>query len=490
MANLFSSMRQLIVIVTGFLIIHTAGFSQNYHAVNGSSYAGVLGVGNNPASIVNTPFSWDLDILSLQVKPATNGITVYKYSMLSSGAKSEYQFDAGNYKRFAQANLNVNLLNLRVALNKRVALAGGANIRSYTNLKTSPYYFIDTLQSAESFFKLNNGNTNYSFDMTSSSWLELWGTYAQTIVDNERTRLNAGLTMKVTRGISGGHASLQSGNVERVVENGQTIYRLKDANARYGYSSNYDPFINDDSKTGKSLKDFLVNSEAGASFDIGVEYLIRPEIIYDFNDDEDRYYDYDWKIGVSLMDVGLNRYKYGSNSRTASGFKDDITSLDLDKKFAGIGSFRDFNDSLATIVSNIGTLAGEFDIIHPTRLIVNVDRFITHAFYVNADLSINLSQLAKKQYYYVKEMNLLTITPRWETRRWGFYMPIMYNTENQLRIGGAVKAGPVLLGLHNLATVFAKDRMQNGGGYLAFIIRAGRDSQHRRSKKYDCPPGL
>lgn len=479
-------MRKLVVFVAGFLLVNTVAFSQNYHAVNGSSYAGVLGVGNNPASIVNTPFAWDVDVFSFQVKPATNGVTVYKYSLLSSGANSEYQFDAGGYKRFAQANLNVNLLNLRIALNRKIALAGGANIRSYTNLKTSPYYFIDTIQTAQDFFKLNNGNTQYSLEMTSSSWLELFGTYAQTVVDDDRMRLNAGVTVKVTRGLSGGFASLESGKVERAVENGQTKYILKDARARYGYSSNYDPWINDQ-QSGKSLKDFAINSEAGASFDIGFEYLIKPVIIPDFNDDQEHYYDYDWKIGVSLMDVGLNRYKYGANSRQASGFKDNITSLDLDTKFAGIDGFTSFNDSLATIVGSMDNLRGQFNILNPTRLIVNVDHYLGDDFYINADLSLNLSQLAKKQLY-VRETNLLAVTPRWETRRLGVYMPILYNTEKQLRIGGAIKAGPLLLGIHNWATVFAKNRMQNGGGYLALIIKPGRNSQERRNKKYDCPP--
>ena len=479
-------MRKLVVIVTGFLLVHSIAFSQNYHAVNGSSYAGVLGVGNNPASIVNTPFSWDLDVFSFQVKPATNGVTVHKYSLLSSGANSEYQFDAGDYKRFAQANLNVNLLNLRVALNRRVALAAGANIRSYTNLKTSPYYFIDTIQTAQDFFKLNGGNTQYSVEMTSSSWLELFGTYAQTILDDERMRLNAGVTVRVTRGLSGGFASLESGKVERAVENGQTKYILKDASARYGYSSNYDPWLNDLS-TGKNLKDFVTNSQSGASFDIGFEYLIKPVIIPDFNDEEEHYYDYDWKIGVSLMDIGLNRFRYGTNSRVASGFKDNITSVDLDTKFGGIGGFAEFNDSLATIVKGMGGLTGQFNILTPARLIVNVDHYLFDAFYINADLSLNLSQLAKKQLY-VKETNLLAVTPRWETRRLGFYMPILYNTEKQLRIGGAIKAGPLLLGIHNWATLFAKDRMQNGGGYLALIIKPGRNSREKRSKKYDCPP--
>ncbi|WP_315820564.1 hypothetical protein [Paraflavitalea speifideaquila] len=87
---------------------------------------------------------------------------------------------------------------------------------------------------------MNGGNTNYNAELTSSSWIELFGSYAQTIFEDDRQRLNAGITVKVSRGLAGGHAKLSSGEVERVIENGQEVYVLKNAAARYGYSSNID----------------------------------------------------------------------------------------------------------------------------------------------------------------------------------------------------------------------------------------------------------
>lgn len=472
---------------TGLLLAHAAVIAQNYHAVNGSSYAGSLGVGNNPAAIVNTPFAWDIDIFSVQAKPATNAVTVHKYSFLSSPAKSEYSFDGGYYSRFVQANANVNLLNTRVALSRRAAVAGGINIRNYTSLTSGPYNFIDTLMSARSFFQINNGNTDYSVEMTSSGWIELFGTYAQTIWDNDRNRLNAGATVRVSRGLAGAHAKLVSGKVESVVENGQVSYILKEAAARYGYSSNFDNWKKSKG-TNQNVRDFISNAEGGASFDVGVEFLVKEYLPPDFNDNEDRYYDYKWKIGVSLMDIGFNQYKHSANSRRVSGFRGDVRDIDLDTKFRNLDGVRSFNDSLATIVNSMATLAGTFNVINPTRLIVNIDRYLFDAFYINADVSINLSPLAGDSRLYVRETNLVAVTPRWETRRLGFYMPILYNTEQQLRIGGAVKLGPLLLGIHNWATLFAKDRMHNGGGYLALMVRAGKNSQPKRDRKLDCPP--
>jgi hypothetical protein len=467
-------------------LVQMMGFAQNYHAVQGSSQAGSLGIANNPASMVNTPFAWDIDLFSFQVKASTNAITVHKYSLLSSPANSEYAFNSGYKSRFANVNFNVNLLNSRFALSRKKAIAIGINLRGYAQAKTGPYNFIDTLNSTRQFFNLNNSNTVLSGNTTGSSWIEVFAAYGQTIWESNTGRINAGITVKVSRGVSGAHVSLQNGRVVPVVQGNQSAYLLTSAEAKYGYSSNYDTWQKE-KNTNANLRDFLSHTEGGASFDLGVEYLVKPQYMATIEDDEDEaYYDYDWKIGISLLDIGLNQFKYGTNSRAASGFRPGVTDRDLDEKFVDIENLKGFNDSLATIANSINQVSGKFTVLNPTRLVLNVDRYLFDAFYVNGDLSVNLTSLMKKRLA-VTELNLLTITPRWETKRWGFYLPISYNTEGKFWIGGAFKLGPLLLGVHNWANVFAKNKIQNGGGYLALVIRAPKSASVRRDKRYDCP---
>ena len=47
--------------------------------------------------------------------------------------------------------------------------------------------------------------------------------------------------------------------------------------------------------------------------------------------------------------------------------------------------------------------------------------------------------------------------------------------------GGAFRAGPLLLGTHNLANLFSKKSVQNGGLYLALTFRLG--SKHDRNQE-------
>jgi hypothetical protein len=475
----------ILAVAVGLLLISGAG-AQNYHGIQGSPFAGSLGVHNNPAAAVNTPFPWDVVLFGSQLKTSTNAFTIYNYSLLSNPANSLLYINKGQYARRADLNFNTNILNARIALNRKSSIAFGANLRSHTNLKTSAYNFIDTLDNISNFLKINPEISNINGKALSSSWLEGYLSYARTLYDNESGRLNAGLTLRVSRGVSGGFANINRLAFSRSTAGNNTLYNINSADLLYGYSSNYDRVRNTGSSN-TNINNFISYTEGGASFDAGVEYLVKPQGTTSFGDEED-YYDYDWKIGISLLDIGGSQYKYGTESRIITGVKTNITGTTLDNKFdSTIGSVAAFNDSMATVIDGY-QVGGKFIVLNPMRLVVNVDHYITGNFYINAELSVNMPLSSiNKSYYQVKEINFLTVTPRWETKRYGFYLPIQYNNRNQFWVGGAVKAGPLLLGVHNWANIFSKSSMQNGGGYIALVLRAPGKSLGKTDKRLDCP---
>lgn len=467
--------------------IHSA-YSQNYHAINGSSFAGSLGVGNNPASIVNTPFAWDVNVFSTQLKYSTNALKVFNYSLISSPANSEYQVVPGEFARRAIFNFNTNILNARIALNRRKAVAIGANLRGYGQANLASLNYNDTLETVRDFAKIND-NKSLSGKFISSAWLELFATYSQTIWDGPSSRLNAGITVKVMRGISGAHIEANDLRTEKILLPEGQVYRLINGSATYGYSSNYDQWKKEKTSS-QNIRDFFNYSQSGAAIDIGVEYLIKSQSVLSFYDEDD-YHDYDWKIGISLLDLGLNRYRHGIESRAATNPEFNNYDSTLDQKFNGIGKVADFNDTLSTVVRGLSIIPAEFNILNPARLVINVDRHVQDNFYVNGEVSLNLSSLlAGKDKLYVSEMNLVAITPRWEKQSLGFYMPFLFNTKKQLWVGGAVKAGPLLFGIHNWGNVFSKKKMQNGGLYLALVLRPKGRMRSPDNKGIDCPPGL
>lgn len=396
-----------------------------------------------------------------------------------------YSINGGDYSRFIHTNINVHLLNARLSINRRHAVAFGINLRGYSHVKTGSYNFVDTLSTLRDFLKINENNPVLEGNFNSSTWIELFGTYSRTIWDSEQGRLNAGLTAKINRGISGAYLGLQNASVLKVARGTRVEYIVKSGHANYGYSSNFDTWKND--KTTKTnVQDFIKISQGSISFDVGAEYLVKSQAVTNFNDD-DSYHEYEWKMGFALLDIGSNKFRYGIESRSIANPQPSITDITIENRFESVKTVSAFNDSLDGIVQDVNALSGKFFIINPTRLVVNVDRPLTNDFYLNGELSLNLSSLAMNKVY-TKEINLLTVTPRWETRRWGLYLPLQYTTEGRFWMGGAFKAGPLLIGVHNLANVVAKNRMQNGGAYLALVIRPGNNTGAKQDRRLDCPP--
>ena len=454
---------------------------QNYQAINGSSYAGSLSTGNNPASIVYAPYGWDITPFAVQVKQSTNAFTIKKYSLLSSLKNAEVAIQNGSKKRFLFANQDIRLLNTRINLNAKAAIAFGANIRNYIYAVNSESNWQDTIFQLRDFMKINTGHLPLSGEFVGSTWAEFYGTYAQTIIDDGKRLLNAGLTLKLNRALAGGYANAQGTSYIPLPDANSTGYLLTNGNLQYGYSSNFDTI--DSHKTATAnRKAFLRNTYSGVSADIGFEY-----ILFSDEDKEEGSDDvYDIKIGISIMDLGGNKYRYGRRSRVATAGRPGITDSVLENKFSTAATFDNFNDSLASIANSITAIGGNFFIYQPTSLVINIDKHVTQSFFINAEITLPVISLASKNTLYIKDMNLLAVTPRWETKSLGAYFPILYNSRNQLWVGGAFKAGPVLFGIHNLSNLFLKNKAQNGGLYLAFTIRPGkrydREAHYPRDK--------
>lgn len=454
--------------------------------MEGSPYAGGLGVANNPASILSAPYPWDVTIFSLQEKNSSNAVTLHNLSLLHFTDTVAYKWKDGYMKRFIAFDYNIHLLNARINIGKMQAIAFGANLRGYGSARSGPVNYSDTLKDMNQFFSLNPFTT-YDAKMTSSSWLELFFTYSRTIIDDNVRRLNAGITLKGMRGVSGLFAQLAGGGIDRAVSGNQTIYFLKAGSARYGYSGNYDRWKNNNS-TMQNLKDLFGASRPSAAVDFGLEYWIKRQAVIPNAERAEAWYDYEWKIGVSLLDVGQNNYRYGTQSRTASSPRSDVSDSALNVKFGNPKNLAEFNDSLATIVNNIAALNGQFRIWNPMRLVINVDRPLRDNFSINANLTLNMPWTSTAKRLVVKDMSLFVLTPRWETKKWGLYMPLQVTTDGKFWVGGAAKAGPVLFGIHNMLTVISKSRAANAGLYLAVVIRPGSGPKEKEDKRLDCPP--
>jgi hypothetical protein len=461
--------------------------AQNYQAVHGSSYAGSLGAANNPASIVHVPFAWDVTPLAIQLKHSTNIFTINNYSLLSPGKNVEARITTGAQQRFLMANQDIRLLNARIRLNASSAIAFGASIRSYFSVKTSVYNWQDSIGTLRGFMNVNFNNTPLSTEVRANAWAEIFGTYARTIIDNSNARLNGGITIKVNRGLGGAYATASNLDYFPATIHGQSGYLLRSGQLEYGYSSNFD-VLDSSGNFASKRKQFFNKTYSTIAASLGVEYIIPSGK----EGDEDNEYMYDLKIGVSLLDIGYNNFQYSPNSRRAVLNKNNVSDSLINATFGNINGTDALSDSLQSISGNINNLFGNFKIFQPARLVINADKHLTGNFFINGELTFPLTSLLGKNNLFVQDMNLLAVTPRYETKGLGVYLPVTLNTRKQLWVGGAIKLGPLLLGIHSWANLLSKNKMQNGGAYLALTFRPGKkqrddDSHSARTKEGRLP---
>ena len=471
------------LVVLAFWLMRT--FGQQYQAVHGSNYAGSLGVMNNPASALSSPLPWDITLLGLQLKNSTNFFYIEKYDPTGKNPQLAAWLQNGEYKRRLNTQFNMNLLNARFRTSNRSAVSFGMNVRSASLGGSSTYNFIDTILEPNTFLKVNMNNQPLDAFVRSSTWAEAYGSLALNLADKKHFIWNAGVTIKSNMGLAGIHASITNGQFKEYVRPVYNLYEVTTADLNYGYSANLD-FWDPAASTNSNLKRYFNQSRRGGSIDLGMEWIIKDQQQIELFNNKSQY-NYTWKLGISLLDLGYASYAYGLESVSTSGVKPNINGIALARKFdSTIIGLDVLNDSIQTAVAQFNTLTGDFRISHPTRLVFNVDRQITDLIYINAELSIPIQALPAATYMQTRDFNLLTITPRRETPKYGVYLPLSITREGSFWIGAAVKAGPVLFGFHRVP-ICTKTSYQNGGAYLAYTISPSEKLRKPKGKIIKCP---
>ena len=459
-------------------------FGQQYQAVHGSNFAGSLGIMNNPASALSSPLPWDITLLGLQLKNSTNFFYIEKYDPSGKDPQLAAWIQNGEYKRRLNTQFNMNLLNTRIRTSNRSAISFGMNVRSASLGGSSTYNFIDTILLPNTFLKVNMNNQPLDAFVRSSTWAEAYGSLALNLADKKHFIWNAGATIKSNMGLAGIHASITNGQFKEYVRPVNNLYEVTTAELNHGYSANLD-FWDPAASTKSNLKRYRSQSIGGTSVDLGMEWIIKDQRNIELFNNKSQY-NYTWKFGLSMLDLGYANYKYGLESVKTSGVKPNINGIALARKFdSTITGLDVLNDSIQTAVGQFNTLAGEFRMSHPTRIVFNVDRQITDQIYINAELSIPI-QARTGANMQTQDLNLLTITPRRETQKYGVYLPLSMTRDGSFWIGAAVKAGPVLFGFHRVP-IGTKTSYQNGGAYLAYTISPSEKLRKPKAKIIECP---
>lgn len=439
------------------------------------NYSGINSALLNPAAPLNTPYSWDLNLMEGSVFAANNYAYVRQTSLgklfntdentnFVSAPDADGETKPGdviidyfnnNRTRFASvqwAYLGPSL-SVRVAPLTRVGVfTRFRSMLSARKIDEDLSYYIFTER------PFNTPTLIDPFQVATAIWGELGLNVAQGIPLANDAQLNLGLSIRRLYGYEGGYAANErSFEYTRLSQNtltGQAPTLSAAFTDSAIESDNYSPAAN-----GK-----------GWGFDLGFQYVAT---------DGDG--GYRWRVGASLLDAG--RITFDQNAQLHEVSVDSLVRLRTDfyQSYSQIGDvdaiIRQFSaDVLADSFASL--TATSFKLGLPTVLSLQWDMAITPELYVGVVWAGNVASNKGS----LQQGSVLAITPRWERYWWGVSMPVTLYEWQQARIGLALRLGPFTIGSDHLGGWLGQQRLSGGDLYTAIkIFPWGLRSSQRKS---------
>lgn len=444
----------LILIVSSFYLQ-----AQSYIGFLTDNYSGVNSVISNPANIADSRFKTDINLAGMSV---FGGNDYYGVNIMDA-IKADYDFDLSAKKSPTtdnNASLNMDVMGpaFMFNLNKTSSIAIFTRARSFVNVNEINGESIDAIDNdVSNSFVVNEGD----FSIIGHGWAELGVSYARVLMNKEQHFLKGGLTLKYLQGGGSAYVSGKNVNVDfeadffiiggqpqgRLTSTGQVTYGRFDEfdNTNYDYE--------------------LPKKATGFGGDIGFVYEWRPNYAdYTTTNADGTTYTtkdenkYKLKIGLSLTDLGQIKYKDGMEETF------DITNSVREDE---INDEEDLNSILNNLYiltnSKIGYTANL-----PTAVHLNADWSFTSKLYLN--LNTDFSLISKGKENASRISNIASLTPRFESKWFSFYVPLSIVENNGFQAGAGLRAGPLYIGSGSVLTALVGDDSKGADVYAGLKI--------------------
>lgn len=475
-------MKKLICLL--FLISHIAVKAQDLMGFHTSNYAGVYSLAFNPAEIGDSRYKFHMNMIGTNLRFSNDYMWMKSdkfKDMIFSGDGSVFDSETslknntgerlnGNDKEAYFYNKVNGPLSFMLTINSKNAIAISYNLNSLA--------VVDGVSELLARFAYNNkdpqtyvlSKNNY-FNLNMFMWADVGATYSRELMNKGNHNLRGAITVKFNKGLASTY--MFGKDVFVKVKNKDS---LEYVNANLTGGASEIPYFDNNNSTSPAdyLKKFMGNGASGLGMDLGFVYERRdPNANYKYRMDcKDQVRNdmnkYLYKIGVAMTDLGYVTFKR-SPFNIHSGFTADSSkakNIDLDVMSSiknGVGALQ---DSLATYNMLLHKASDSFyQILTPTRLNIYVDYKFHKWFYANFTASI--SPWRRNGNATTHHITEFSITPRFEMRWLGVFLPMSTNHYGQFRMGTAVRLGPLVVGTNDLTFLFSSTKEVYGADFYA-----------------------
>ena len=427
---------QKILLSFSLIITCFCSIAQSYTGYFSDNYSGLNSIALNPANIADSRFESELNLM-------LNGSVIFNNDGIGFDLDEEIEKKSLSTDNNGGVNLDFLGPSYMFNIDKKSAIALTTRVRGFLNANKVDGVFIDDYFSDKSAV-LTKSNLN----ITTHAWAELGISYARVITNKKDYFLKAGVTFKFLKGIRAGYLRGSNLNIDydndgtnlpggettgSLTSSGELIY------GRYG-----------DDRNGKTISPIESLTNTGFGMDLGVIYEWRPDYRkYNYRNIRGKSYTrrdknkYKLKLGVSLTDIGRINYKDGIQEY----YNLQGTNISEDE----IRDAGDFDNVLETFYALNDTKSG-YKAILPTAIHLNADWNFNDRFYIN--LNTDLSLISKNKIRTNHISNTLSLTPRYESKSFSFYLPMSLVRYSGFQVGAGLRYGFMYVGSGNLLSLY------------------------------------
>ncbi len=320
---------------------------------------------------------------------------------------------------------------------------------------------------------------DYSIDLTSVGWTEVGFSYAYNVFKYYNQQLTVGVTVRKIWGY--GAVSLSVDNMDYVIVNDSTI-NIKSLNSDFGFAL---PFDYD--KSDLNINNNPLFKGGGFGFDVGMVYVKKKKGYkrWDrYSLCSQPYEDYDFRLGVSLLDIGSIRFKKNAQYHTyddVSVYWSDFDTLDYSTINGVMTSLSDvlYGDPTRSLKQNY------FSVGLPAALSVQLDVHTFKNLYLGGywlhPLRVNL--------HTIKRPAQLAFVPRYETNLFEVSVPVSLYDYKYARVGLSVRLWFFTIGTERLGTWLGMADLNGLDIYTSVKFNIGQKGVCRSRKMNACQNG-
>jgi len=424
------------------LISSTIAFSQeHYSGISTSNRVGILNTTINPAELTNLSKKFEVNIYGISFNVANNKIGFSDFN-------SDKDFEELLFQGSSPVNARIDTDIMGPGFAMRLGKWGFA----FTTKAYAKFDMVDIDPTIGNAITNNNLILNTTLlnnpnnqRLSGTSYGEIGLSAGKTLLENDKHKFSAGVTLKIL--FPGSYSNFGLSNLNgTIIQTGGNAYLTTDspANLNIAYSGNLAESFTDFDDYGNSIFGGL-NGFAG---DIGVNYQLKSDNKYKLN------------AGLSIRNIGSMTFKDDNNYNTNYSFTTQGNQpLDL-SLFEDIDNLSDVEQILKD--NNYLTETRnktEFKVKLPTTINSYIDVKVVSKLYVTAFLQQKLNKDEANEQ--ITTPNIFSITPRISLGYFESYIPVTFHEISGANVGLGFRVGGFYLGTSSLISALISDSKQS-----------------------------